>query len=83
MPDPPKIFRAEPPRLNIQLRDEQFSALQRLVPHGHRKHLFQAMTDDLIALLESSPRREEVIAMIICRMIRITDITFSKESSDA
>jgi hypothetical protein len=70
--------RSEPPRLNVQLREDQFDALRQLLPHGHRKHVFQAIVDDLIALLRAAPDREKAIAFVIARMMNIPSMTFDR-----
>lgn len=75
----PKINRAAAPRLNVELREDQFDALRALLPHGHRKQVFQAIIDDLIEFLGAAKNREELIAAIVVRMIRMSDVTFAKE----
>ena len=38
------------PRLSIELRDDQYNALQRIFPHGTQKVFFQSLIDGVISL---------------------------------
>ena len=38
------------PRLSIELREDQFYALQRIFPHGTQKVFFQSLIDGVILL---------------------------------
>jgi hypothetical protein len=40
------------PRLTIELREDQYHKLNKLLSHGQRKQLFQVIVDDLIQALE-------------------------------
>lgn len=38
------------PRLSVEIRPDQFTALQKILPHGSNKILFQTLIDGIIAL---------------------------------
>jgi len=43
------------PRLSFDVREDQLLDLQRLLPTGVRRRLFEVVLDDLIGLLKESP----------------------------
>lgn len=40
------------PRLNVEIRQDQFEQLQQLLEHGLRKPIFEVLIDDLIRWLK-------------------------------
>lgn len=72
---PTRTHRAQAPRLNVELTDKQADDLQRLIPHGHRKYVFGALIDDLIALLEQADpgNRGRILAFIITRELSLAE----------
>lgn len=40
------------PRLTLDLREDQVTALRELIPHGLKKRIFQFIIDDLIEILQ-------------------------------
>ena len=40
------------PRLSVELSEESFNKLQRILPHGWRKPLFQALVDGVLSLYD-------------------------------
>ena len=63
------------PRLSVEIERHQFDALQRLIPYGLKKQIFGAIVDDLISMLENSPKREAVFAAIISKMVNVPERT--------
>jgi hypothetical protein len=61
------------PRLSVELNEDQFNALQRLIPHGLKRQIFEVIVNDLITLLETSHKREAIFAAIIGRMVNIPE----------
>ena len=45
------------PRLTLDLRADQISALRELIPHGLKKRIFGFIVDDLIEILSSSQKQ--------------------------
>jgi hypothetical protein len=71
------MTRDNPPRLNVELTEEQDAALRRLVPWGLKHHLFSAVVDELIALIEE--HGEIAISAISCRKVKLLDMLKGKE----
>lgn len=61
------------PRLSIQITPEQRSKLKRLIPWGAQSGIYQAVTDDLIELLENSDNGHVIIGAILQRKLLLTD----------
>lgn len=40
------------PRLSVELSEDSFNKLQRILPHGWRKPLFQALVDGVLKLYD-------------------------------
>jgi len=38
------------PRISVEIRDDQYQIIQKMLPHGTQKLLFQALLDGVIAL---------------------------------
>ncbi|KKN18725.1 hypothetical protein LCGC14_0952860 [marine sediment metagenome] len=57
---------------NIDLTEEQFFKLQKLLPHGMRKPLFKLLVTQLIELLEKEPAK--VLTLIYLQETRVLDI---------
>jgi len=62
---------ANPPRLSIQISEEQNQALWRLIPWGVKNELFRVIVDDLIDLLED--HGEQVLVAILAKKLRLKD----------
>jgi hypothetical protein len=60
------------PRLSIEISNEQYNALGRLIPWGVKSELFSAIIDDLIDLLEKEG--EIVIAAVLTKRLKIKDL---------
>jgi len=67
------------PRLSIEISEEQFAALQKLIPHGLKKQLFSVIIDDLIVLLETAPKRELIFAAIFSKMVNLPGRAYGLE----
>ncbi len=59
------------PRLTVELDDDQFDALTRLIPWGIKGQLFRVIVDDLIKLLKSNP--DAVIGAILSKNLTLGD----------
>lgn len=59
------------PRLSVEITDEQFLELQRLIPHGIKRQIFAVIVDDLLDLLRNSTKREAIFAAIINRLVNM------------
>jgi hypothetical protein len=68
------------PRLSVELTDEQYNKLSKFVPWGLQKHIFSAIVDDLLDIMEKGDA-ERVIAAIITGLVRPRDLikTLSQE----
>ena len=65
------------PRLSVDISEEQFFALQTLVPHGAKKKIFKIIINDLIKILESDARIE-FLGMVLsenCSLIDYSPLT--------
>lgn len=69
-----------PPRLSIEISEQQFRDLQRLLPHGYKTPLFRVIIDDLITLLEGEDPKLVVGAFIRNRVIY--DITLDRRKDE-
>ena len=55
------------PRLSVELTPEQYQKLSNLMPWGIQRHIFAAIVDDLIDLVES--QGEMALAAILAKSI--------------
>ncbi|MDI6785083.1 MAG: hypothetical protein QMD92_00080 [bacterium] len=69
--------RENPPRLNVEITEKQDEALRRLIPWGLKHHLFSAIVDELIELLNE--HGELAITMITCKKIKFLSMLKAKE----
>jgi hypothetical protein len=76
------FVRDNAPRLSVEIEEEQFDALQRLIPRGLKKQLFHVIINDLIRILEKAPKREIVIAAIIGRLINVPEIVLRMDHEE-
>lgn len=60
------------PRLSIEINEEQFNKLQRLIPWGVKNQIFKVIIDDLIKALEKDSQL--VIGAFLSRRLGLTDI---------
>jgi len=68
-----------PPRLVINITEQQFRDLQRLIPHGLKTRLFQTLVDDMIELLEDED--PELVIGFFTEYKVIYDITPNKRNN--
>ena len=61
------------PRLSIEITQEQYSKLQKLIPWGLKGSLFNAIIDDLIDSLENNGAM--VISALVSRKLKLSDIS--------
>lgn len=66
-----EVYRAYAPRLSVDLEEEQFNKLLKLIPHGLKRQIFSVIVDDLIEMLESTTKREAVFAAILSRLVNV------------
>jgi hypothetical protein len=59
------------PRLSIELTQQQFDELQRLLPWGMKNQLYSIITDDVIEL--ANKLGAQFIAAILARQIKLQD----------
>lgn len=64
--------RKSPPRLSIEITEEQEDKLKELIPYGLKKQIFQAMVDDLIVILEGEDPYK-VAGAIINKNLKLED----------
>lgn len=69
-----------PPRLSVEITDEQFRDLQRLIPHGLKTPLFRVLIDDLIVLLEGENPHITIGAFLTNKVI--FDITNQRRKDE-
>lgn len=69
------------PRLSIEISEEQFFALQKLIPFGMKRQLFDVIVSDIIKLLENSNKREAVLGAIIGRVINVPESSFKTKGT--
>lgn len=72
-------MRDNPPRLNVDISEEQDKALRDLIPWGQKHHLFSAIVDELIEVIKE--HGEMAISAIVCKKIKLIDIMRSKEKT--
>ena len=59
-----------PPRLNVQLRDnQQFDTLNHYIPSGMKRRVFLAIVDNLIELFEMSGEAGKTPAQIMADVV--------------
>lgn len=46
-----------PRRLSIEISEEQYQRLEKLIPYGQKTHLFRTIIDDITDLLEGEDAR--------------------------
>ena len=62
------------PRLNIEVTQDQFDRLQRVIPYGLKGRIFRVLVEELLTILEdTSQRRELILAAIINRMVNVPE----------
>lgn len=61
------------PRLSIEITEESRNKLQKLLPHGTQKLVFQLIVDDLISLMEKHGSGK-IIGMFIERHAKLEDL---------
>lgn len=59
------------PRLSVEISDEQAAKLSLYIPYGFKKQVFSVIIDDLIEILESTPKREAVLAAVLNRLVSV------------
>lgn len=64
-----KLYR---PRLSIEITEEQYSKMNKVIPWGVRSRLFSVIIDDLVHIIEI--HGEMAIAAIISREANVLDI---------
>lgn len=62
--------RKSPPRLSVEITEEQEKKLRELIPHGLKKHIFQQIVDDLIVVLEDE-NPYKIAGAIIDKKLRL------------
>lgn len=70
------------PRLSVDLTQEQFSALQELIPYRMKKQVFHFLVDGLIKMLsKASPEtKKSFFGMVLHHQIEASDIfTYLKD----
>jgi hypothetical protein len=72
-----QMTRDNPPRLNVEISEEQDEALRRLIPWGMKHHLFSAVIDELIKVIEE--HGEMAITAISCGKVSFIEILKKKE----
>jgi len=60
-----------PRRLNVEITEEQFKKLEKLLPYGTKKEVFGCIVDDLIELVEE--HGSFVLGAILSRAIKAGD----------
>lgn len=68
------------PRLTIELTEEQYNELLKLVPWGIKRKLFSVIIDDIIRLLKE--HGQKFLAAILTRSIKLEEYTHLLEESD-
>ena len=70
-----------PPRLSIEIDEEDKEKLRKLIPHGMQKVVFNLIVRDLISLMEKHGAMK-VIEALSCRHIAVDGrMRFSDESN--
>lgn len=69
-----QLEKKEEKRLGVDLPRDLIVELHNYVPWGQKKYLYEALTEQLIDLLERSDEPQVVIAMIVQGEIRIEEI---------
>uniref|UniRef100_A0A6H1ZVK5 Uncharacterized protein n=1 Tax=viral metagenome TaxID=1070528 RepID=A0A6H1ZVK5_9ZZZZ len=59
------------PRLSVEISDDQYRDLQRLLPHGYKRQVFSLIIDDVIRLTQK--HKERFIAAIMHKVITLED----------
>lgn len=62
-----------PPRLSVELTDQQALDLRNLLPHGMQKALFRVVVDDVIRMAKK--HKEMFFAAILAKQISFEQIT--------
>ena len=74
-------MRAEPPRLNVQISEEQSDRLRRLLPWGVQGELFRKIVTDTCDFIEEYGKIG--IAAYMTNRISLLDMLKKKETKDA
>lgn len=61
------------PRLTLELTEEQYNKLLKLIPWGIKRKLFSVIIDDIIRLIEN--HGQKFIAAILTRSIKLEEYT--------
>jgi hypothetical protein len=64
------------PRLNVELTDELADGLNRTIPWGIRKYLYQLLTEALIEAVETAGN--DILAAILRRQAKIKIVALEK-----
>lgn len=70
------------PRLSVEIREDQYHKLEQLIPWGMQKPLFEAIVDDLIAMLDDNPNKQMILGAIITRNVHLWDLLNIPEKED-
>ena len=60
------------PRLNVEIREDQLLALQRLLPYGLRKMVFEYVIDQIIALCDAD--LPTFISAIVSKTVKLNEL---------
>ena len=66
-----------PPRLSVEISEQQLRDLNRLLPWGTRAVVFRALIDDLIRMLKINP--SAVVGALISKSITLEDFPTLKD----
>ena len=64
------------PRLTIELTEEQYNKLLKLVPWGIKRKLFSVVIDDIIRLLET--HGQKFLAAVLTKSIKLEEYSSLK-----
>jgi hypothetical protein len=74
------MIRDNPPRLNVEITEEQDVALRKLIPWGMKHHLFSAIIDALIEVVQE--HGEMAITAIACGKVSFIDVLKGMEKEN-
>lgn len=61
------------PRLSVEITEQQYRDLERLIPWGNKKKVFGVIVDDVIRHLEK--HGEKFLAAVLHKYIKLEDYT--------
>ena len=61
------------PRLSVEVTEEQYNKLSKLIPWGNKKRFFGVIIDDVIRLLEE--HGQKFFAAVLTRSIKLEEYT--------